>query len=165
MAEPSEIIDAMEALAIHCRAPLMDVESRARWMRDWCEDLKQYPGDAIRAATARWRQGESGKFPTPGQLLPLVRAASPQAPQAGVIDTRAWFWPSEDDLASMTLHERKRQFTIMAVECRGKAGPMNDAGVHPRPEWLVKARNYDVEAKRIAELMARGAQKRESEAK
>lgn len=157
MAEPSEIIDALEALAIHCRAPLMDVESRARWMRDWCEDLKQFPGDAIRAATARWRQGESGKFPTPGQLLPLVRAASPQAPQAGVIDTRAWFWPSEEELAGMTLRERKRQFTIMAVEARGKAGPMNDAGEHPRPEWLIKARNYDAEAKHLAGIIALSA--------
>lgn len=165
MADRIEIVDALESLAVHCRAPLMSVEDRSRWMRDWCDDLKEFDGDAIRLAITRWRQSENTKFPTPGQLLPLVRMASKRNRSPADSDNpRVWTWPSEQELEGMTLHERRRQYLIMAFEARGKAGPMSEAGEIPRPEWVVRSKAYLEEAQRIAGYIARGAQKRMDEA-
>ena len=76
MAERDDIIEAIEGLTVHCRPPLMSSEERARWLMDWCEDLKDAPLAAIKHACSRWRQGEDRRFPTPGQLLPMVRAVA-----------------------------------------------------------------------------------------
>lgn len=159
MADRTEIVDALESLAVHCRAPLMSVDDKARWMRDWCEDLRQFPIEHIRAATTHWRQGDSVKFPTPGQLIPLIKA---QAKERRQEDSAAelWRWPSEEQLADMSLSEKRRQHLIMAHECSSKAGPMNAGGEHPRPEWIMRAREHRREAQDIAALIARGAQRR-----
>lgn len=157
MAERLEIVDALESLAVHCRAPIMDVDSKSRWMQTWCEDLMEYPIETIRAACRAWRQSDNTKFPTPGQLLPMVRAGLIK-PVSEAANNRSWSWPSDGDLAAMTLREQRRQYLIMAHQCRGKAGPMGDDGQHPRPEWIGKAKAYDEEAKRVASLISRGAQ-------
>lgn len=165
MAESGEIVEALEALAIHCRAPLMGVDDRSRWLRDWCEDLREFPISAVSAACKVWRAGDSAKFPTPGQLLPLVRAQcrQPKSPSDGDLNNRAWTWPTDDELDAMPLRERRRQYLIMASEAAAKAGPMNEAGEFPRPSWRGKARAYTDEARRIAEMISRGAQKHAAE--
>lgn len=165
MADRTEIVDALESLAVHCRPPLMSVDDRSRWMKDWCDDLRQFPGDAIRTACGRWRQGENTKFPTPGQLLPLVRSIAKPAhrPAADDIPT-VWKWPSEEELSGMTLREKRRQYLIMANEAHGRAGPMGNDGNHPRPEWIATSKRYLEEAQIVAGQIARGAQKREDSA-
>jgi len=62
---------------------------------------------------------------------------------------RVWAWPSQEILDSLEPRERRRQFLIMASEARGNAGPMNDDGVHPRPEWIERAVNFEAEARRM----------------
>lgn len=161
MADNLEIMDALESLAVHCRPPLMSVDDRSRWMRDWCEDLKGFPGDAIRTGTSRWRQGESTKFPTPGQLIPMIKAVAGGTKPRPSKENELWCWPSEEELTGMTLSEKRRQYLIMASECRGNAGPMNSDGEHPRPEWLIRARNYSDEAQALTRHIASAARKRE----
>lgn len=164
MADRTEIVDAIETLAVHCRPPLMDVQGRARWIASWCEDMAEFPLSAISHACQVWRQGDNSKFPTPGQLLPLVRAQcrKPSAP-SGARNNQAWTWPTDDELDSMPLTERRRQYLIMAHEAAAKAGPMQENGEFPRPSWRGKSAIYLEEAKRIAEMISRGAQRREEE--
>lgn len=157
MADDTDIMNELEALEAHCRAPIMDVGRRALWAKTWCEDLGEFPIAAIRLACRTWRQGDSQKFPTPGQLLPLVRNALPKPPVRQGHE-RPWTWPSEADLAGMTLRERRRQYLIMASETRGKAGPMNADGQYPRPEHVATAKAYLQTAIDIAGQIAKAAQ-------
>lgn len=121
MAEPTEIIDALESLALHCRPPIMSVEDRSRWMRDWCEDLRSYPAEAIRTATSRWRHGAVQKFPTAGQFLPLVRTATPAPPTASTAKAKAWSELEDCDYDQLTLAEKVRHHRILASELNAKA--------------------------------------------
>lgn len=157
MADSIEIMDAIKSLSVHCRAPIMDVDDRSRWLQTWCEDLAEFPLDAIRSGCRTWRQSDNTRFPTPGQLLPLIRAAT-STPRDSSPNNKSWSWPTDDELASMTLREQRRQYQIMASQCRGKAGPMDNNGKHPKPEWIGRAQGYDAEAQRVAGLISRGAQ-------
>lgn len=121
MASKSEIIDCIEALAVHCRPPLMSVEQRELWMRDWCSDLAEYPVDVIATACRRWRHSGSAKFPTAGQLMPLVRDSLPQSHGPRV---EVWRELSEDEYRQLSVREKIRHRTILAHEARSKAGPM-----------------------------------------
>lgn len=156
MADGLEITDALESLAVICRPPIMDVEARSRWVQTWCEDLSEFPIEAIRAACREWRQGAKAKFPTPGQLLPLIRAALPKQESVSAPDI-PWYWPTERELEAMSLREQRRQNLIMADVTRSKAGPMNDDGVTPQPEWIDQAKVYTNKAKRLQGLISRGA--------
>ena len=164
MAERLEIIDTLESLAVHCRLPLLTVDERSRWMEDWCADLRPFPVEAIKTACARWRTGESAKFPTPGQLLPLVRAVAPHGQTQDRGANTPWAWPSDDELASMPLRERRRQHQIMANVCRTRAGPMDAQGNHARPEWIERSRNHAHEASRLATVIASYAGRQEEAA-
>jgi hypothetical protein len=121
MAEKTEIADAIEALAVHCRPPLMSVEQRLLWLRDWCSDLAQFPLDAITNAARKWRHSGATKFPTAGQFLPMVRDSLPVEKTGGV---QIWRHASEDEFRAMSVRDKIRELTILAHEQRTKAGPM-----------------------------------------
>jgi hypothetical protein len=121
MAEKPDILDAIEALAIHCRPPIMDAEQRSLWLRDWCSDLAQYPMEAIAAACRKWRHSGAVKFPTPGQLLPLVRESQP-AERAEHVEV--WRPLSDAEYAALTVREKIRHHQILSHEAYSKAGPM-----------------------------------------
>lgn len=163
MADRLDIVNELESLAVHCRLPLMDIDARSRWMQTWCEDLAQFPLDAIKAACRAWRQGEDAKFPTPGKLLPLVRYSLPKPARTDVAE-RPWTWPSEADLATMTLRERRRQYLIMAGETRSKVGPMKADGTFPQPEFLAQAQAYRDHASDLAAQISRSAQHHDNSA-
>lgn len=162
MADPSDIVDALESLALHCRAPLMSVEDRSKWMRDWCVDLRDFPIEAIRAATARWRQGETTKFPTPGQLLPLVRAAN-HSPDASKRKAMPWRAPTDAEYDAMSLTEKLHAHTCLALQARDKAGPMwvTSMGGPVTPDqlperwhvWTQRAKNHEAEAGRLRQIL------------
>lgn len=155
MAERPEIIDTLESLAVHCRLPLMDVDSRSRWMASWCEDLAEFPIGAIEDACREWRRSGATKFPTPGQLLPLVRTrATVGHGGQSQENNQAWTWPTDDQLAAMTLRERRRAYLIMATETRSKAGPMDREGKIPRPQFVEQAKAYTEEAARLSTILA-----------
>lgn len=124
MAERTEIAEELNALAIHCPPRLMEVEARALWMRDWCEDLADYPISAIRSACRKWRLGGATKFPTGGQLLPLVKAATPSAPTSPDAQPKPWTPLADDEYAKLSVREKIRHLKILAHEAGCKAGPM-----------------------------------------
>lgn len=166
MASKPEIINEIEGLTVHCRPPLMEADSRAGWLRDWCDDLAEFPIEFIRAAIRDWRQGGNTKFPTPGQILPLIRAKVPvgktgQGPEP-------WRPLDDAEYAALSLREKIRHQLIQASEARRKAGPMfkntsgvgkmrHARGIHLRPEempdtwrrWTGIAEQHEAEAQRL----------------
>jgi hypothetical protein len=129
MAEKHEVIEAIEALATHCRPPLMGVEERVAWVMDWCHDLRDFPIENVRMACQRWRQGDDRKFPMPGQLLPLVRATMRREESGG--RPEPWRPVSDGEYQGMTVREKIRHHQIMLAEAGNRGGPMfrqNGAG-------------------------------------
>lgn len=171
MASKAEIIDAIEALAVHCRPPLMSIDQRALWMTDWCNDLAQFPIDAIAGGCRSWRHSGETKFPTAGKLLPLIRGAMPSAPSERV---EVWRELSDSEYANLTVREKIRHRTILAHEARLKAGPMyrNTTNMtKPRDgslsaeempgtwrHWSQIAEGHEAEAKRLREVLRRPMQ-------
>ncbi|MCR5876948.1 hypothetical protein [Phenylobacterium sp. J367] len=120
MAEKTEVYDAIEALAVHCRPPLMSVEQRTLWLRDWANDLAEFPLDSINTACRKWRHSGTAKFPTAGQLLPLIRESLPVQGER----VQIWRPATASEYAAMSLREKIREHTILAHEAGSKAGPM-----------------------------------------
>lgn len=168
MAEKSEIIDAIEALAVHCRPPLMAVEQRMLWLRDWCADLAGFPLDAIAGACRQWRHGGKTKFPTPGELLPMVRALA-QQDQRGPAE-QPWRPLSDAEYQALTVREKIRHHQILSHEAYSKAGPMfrntsqgpRMSGVHLDPEqmdaeyrkWTDLGKHHSQEAYRLRQYVS-----------
>jgi hypothetical protein len=169
MASKTETIDAIEALAVHCRPPLMSVEQRELWMRDWCNDLTEFPAEAIATACRKWRHSGSTKFPTPGQLIPLIRDSLPNKPGEKV---QVWRPLSDAEYANLTVRDKIRHQMILAHEAGSKAGPMfrntssggpisKASGIHlteaEMPDtwrtWTEIQRRHLAEAKRLREYL------------
>lgn len=162
MAERNDIAEQIDALAVHCRPPLMSVEDRSRWTADWCEDLKEFPIEAIANACRRWRQGTNTKFPLLGQLLPLVRAGNPQGADTGKL--QPWRPISDAEFNALPLRAKIRHHQILAHEARNTGGPMWTEGQNGRAltidqmpaKWhdaQRRAKNHDAEARRLREFM------------
>lgn len=160
MAEKTEIVDAIEALGVHCRPPLMEVEQRTSWMRDWISDLVQFPIEAITNGCRKWRHSGATKFPTAGQLLPLIRASMPAEKVEAV---QQWRPLSDSEYEALSLSEKIRHHQILAHESSLKAGPMWRDG---RPlhmdqmspdyhEHMTRSRHHSAEVKRLREYMKR----------
>lgn len=122
MADRLDIANALESLAVHCRPPLMSVEDRSRWMVDWCSDLASFPIEAIKLACTRWRQSENTRFPTPGQLLPMVRAVLPAKGSGPKVE--AWRPISDDEYRQLPIRDKIRHLKIVLSELMTNAGPM-----------------------------------------
>jgi hypothetical protein len=121
MASRSEIIENIEALAVHCRPPLMGVEERGRWLNDWCEDLREFTAEAVKTGCTRWRQGVNPRFPLPGQLIPMVRAANVgNAPRNR---PEIWRELSNEEYTALSLREKIRHKQIQASNAFSRAGP------------------------------------------
>lgn len=121
MAQRTEIASEIEALSVHCRPPIMEVEQRASWTRDWCNDLAEFPIEAIRIACRKWRLSGGTKFPTPGQLLPLIRE---NIPGEKAEKLNAWSEATAEEYQAMTLREKIRENQILSHEAYTRAGPM-----------------------------------------
>lgn len=164
MAERNDIADAIEGLAVHCRPPLMTVEDKTRWVADWCEDLREYPIDAIRLACNRWRNGNNRKFPMPGQLRPMIQAVLVRTNDPGKPNQNEQWRPlTDDEYRSLSLNGKIRHHQILAAQARQKAGPMWMNGRHMMPEdmpqeWRElrqRAANHEAEVKRLREFASR----------
>lgn len=162
MANQSEIIDALESLAVHCRPPLMSVEDRGRWMADWCNDLAEFPAAAIETACQRWRMGTNPKFPMAGQFIPLVRSVN----ASGAVDpnakAKAWEPASDAEYQAMSLSRKIDEHTLLAMREDRLAGPMWGNGgpiaLDDMPpayhEHKARARNHRAEAARLREKLS-----------
>lgn len=162
MATQAEIVDAIEGLAVHARPPIMDEDTRTRWLLDWCQDLGGFPADAIHRAVGEWRRSGSVKFPTPGQLIPLVAKYAPSERRYEPKPVEPWRHPTEEEYATMSLRDKIASHVVMAHELRGKAGPMfrqdgGGRGTHLTreqmpPKWHTLQREADFHSNKAAEL-------------
>jgi hypothetical protein len=169
MATKDEILPEIEALSVHCRPALMDLETRATWLRDWCDDLSELPIEAIRQGIRKWRHSGATKFPTPGQLLPLIRENVPDDRGPAVLP---WREASPAEYQAMSVREKIREHQILAHAAFGKAGPMfrntsgggpmsRASGTHLTAEqmpgshqsWLEEARRHAAEAQRLRQYL------------
>jgi hypothetical protein len=166
MADQIEIADQIETLSAHCRPPLMDVDTKSRWLQSWCEDLAEFPSEVLKAGFRNWRRSENTKFPTPGQLLPMMRAAASRANGAGQESTegaKAWEPISDDEYERLSLRDKIRHQRILASRAFGKAGPQC-IGSNPVPAdqmppawhaWKAMGRNHMAEVERLRKLLDR----------
>lgn len=122
MAEKHEVIEAIESLATHCRPPLMGVEERVAWVKDWCSDLQDFPIENVRLACQRWRQGEDRRFPLPGQLIPLIRATLRQGGDSG--RPEPWRPLTDQEYWDLPVREKIRHHQIMVAQAGFRGGPM-----------------------------------------
>jgi hypothetical protein len=154
MAQAAEIISEIEALAVHCRLPILSAEQKMAWMRDWCSDLADFDGDNIRAAFRDWRHSGAVKFPTPGQILPAIRA---KIGKTDAVREDGWRELTDAEYDALELPAKERHHLIMANHCEVRAGPMwrNKKPLRPdqmSPEWhalRARAANHRAEAKRL----------------
>lgn len=166
MAEPNEIAELIEGLAVHCRPPVMSANERARWLADWCDDLKDHDADAIAGACRRWREGTDRKFPLLGQLLPLIKASA-RGEDRPAGSNEPWRELTEDEYQALTLREKIRHHRIMASNCGTKAGPqsINHQPVlrEEMPEtwhfWKNRQANHLAEVERLTKVVNERAEK------
>lgn len=139
----------------------MEVSQRALWLRDWCSDLAKFEIDHIRRAFRDWRLSGQTKFPTPGQIMPVLRSISNPAPKWE--KEVAWSELSDAEYEKLDLPAKERHHLILANRAEVKAGPMWRDGRPMRPEdmpasWRElreKAARHKDEARRLRELYRR----------
>ena len=123
MANRDEIIEEIEGLEVHCRAAVMTMTARSKWFSDWCNDLAKFPIEAIRDAFKDWRQSDNVKFPTPGQMLPMIKAKIRKSDD-GTTTAFKWEPLTEDTYYDAPIAEKIKHHRIMAERARFAAGPM-----------------------------------------
>lgn len=121
MASREDISSEINSLAVHCRPPLMTADERAAWTVDWINDLVKFPIEAVRTGFRKWRHSGSTKFPTPGQILPLVRDAMPAEKSQAVT---VWRDLSDDEYRALSVREKIRHHQILSHNAYSQAGPM-----------------------------------------
>lgn len=170
MASRPEIIHEIEGLEVHCRAPLMTVDARSRWLADWAHDLEKFPYEAIRDAVADWRKSGNAKFPTPGQIIPMIQAKTRKDsdPKRAA---QKWSDLSQQEYEALSLDEKIRHQRILSERAKFNAGPMYRAGMkwgsgnHMTPDEMPpkwhelqhQADGHSREAKRLKEFTRRQA--------
>ena len=121
MATQTEIEEELAALATHCPPRLMDVTARVLWMRDWCNDLREFPIEAIRKACTKYRNSEATRFPPPHALKAMIRLFIPNPATDKILP---WRPLNDEEYEALSIREKRRHHLIMAHEAAVKAGPM-----------------------------------------
>jgi hypothetical protein len=116
-----EIVKELRALEQFCTfKAVRSPEEHERFLKDFLADLQDFPFEAVQKACAKWRKSGSTRFPTPGQLIPLVRESVPD--QRENVD--AWRPLSDDEYRNLSVREKIRHHLILAHDAGLKAGPM-----------------------------------------
>ena len=125
------IIEELEALASHYIRPVRSTGEHERFLADYLNDLSGFPIEAVMKACQDWRKSDASKFPTCGQLLAFARNAMPKGAN---VNNEAWRPLTDDEYDRLTMAEKIRHRTIMAMEAKTKAGPMWRGGYPVGPE-------------------------------
>lgn len=150
-----EIIKELRALEQFCTFKVMRTgDESERFLKDYLADIQDFPLQAIQAACADWRKSGQTKFPTPGQLIPMIRSRlqTKAAPK-----DEAWVPLDDADYAALTLDGKERHHLILAKQALDKAGPMwrDGRALHPdemsaeHNKWKERARFHKQEASRL----------------
>lgn len=163
MANSADIAEEIEALATHCRPPIMTTENRALWLRDWCLDLAGFDIEAIRAAFRKVRHSGAAKFPTPGQVIGMIRQSQPEVRAPKV---EPWRPLSDAEYDALGLPDKIRHRLVLAAEARSEAVRLAvregwDRNVADAPacyrEQMRIADGHEDEAKRLRSYLKRQA--------
>lgn len=127
-------------------------------MKDYLADIEEFPIEAIQKACADWRRSGVTKFPTSGQLIPMIRKHLVEQLQERI---GPWQQLNDDAYEALSLREKIRHHRILANEARRKAGPMWANGkpaeaeeMPPRwHEWSRKAEDHGAEAQRLMRFL------------
>lgn len=119
--DSGDIISELEGLSVHYLRPVRTEAEQARFLVDYVDDLRVYPLDAIKAACARWRRSDATKFPTVGQLLPIVRGCSAQAKAS---EPKPWAPITDIEYAALSLRDKIRHHECAAYDAQTKVPPM-----------------------------------------
>lgn len=124
-----EIVRELRALEQFCTfKTVRNGEEQERFLKDYLADIQEFPFEAIQRACAEWRKSGSTKFPTSGQLIPIIRlyvtGPRTEAP-------KAWAHLSGAEYDALDLPGKIRHHKILSAEARRKAGPMCKAGKGP----------------------------------
>lgn len=157
-----EVASEIKALEKFCAFPASLVgEERERFMRDYLADIEQFPIEAIRLACAEWRRSGVTKFPTSGQLIPLIRKHLAEEKLAPL---REWRPISEEEYEAMSLREKIRHRLILAHEARVTASTHThgwDRNINTAPpayrHWIDVAAGHDKEAMRLGTFLRQPA--------
>lgn len=149
-----EIVKELRALEQFCTfKAVRSGEEQERYMLDYLADIQQHPLDAIRKACAEWRKSGVTKFPTSGQLIPLIRKHLAEERQAPL---REWRPISEEEYEGLTVREKIRHRLILAREARVTASTHThgwDRNLTTAPaaykHWIEVAAGHDKEAMRL----------------
>lgn len=157
-----EIVKELRALEQFCTfKAVRSGEEQERYMLDYLADVQEYPLEAIRKACAEWRKSGVTKFPTSGQLIPLIRkhVAEEKPAQNG-----PWRQISEEEYEGLTLREKIRHRLILASEARRTASTHThgwDRNVTTAPaayrHWIDVAAGHDREAMRLGAYLRQPA--------
>lgn len=166
-----EIIKELRALEQFCTFKAVRTgEESERFLKDYLADVQEFPLDAIQKACGKWRKSGATKFPTPGQLIPLIREC---LPAEGGVGPQAWRPLSDGEYADLSLRDKIRHQQILAHEARVKAGPMwktppgsslkRPRAGHIEPaelspvyrQWMDIAAEHDAEVRRLRSYLHR----------
>lgn len=148
-------------------------KSENEWTTFWrmyTDALGGLPASAIIQGVRDYLRRETSEFfPKPGPLHAICakiadKGLDDRAAARNSVTPVAWYWPSQADLDDMSAAERKRQYRILAHECRRRAGPMDAHGVHAHPDWIVKAHNFERELSGMSEFEADAARRQAADA-
>jgi len=129
MASRTDILTELNALSAHYMRIVRSPEEQERILSDYADDLKAFDLDAIKNGCRSWRQSSAQRFPTPGQLIPMIRANMRQ--QTGPRPA-AWKPCTTEEYEAMPPYEQIRE-----LQCRMEA-------INPGPQFSqVQQRHLD----------------------
>lgn len=154
-----EIIRELRALEQFCTFKSVRTgEENERFLKDYLADIQEFPFEAIQKACQKWRQSGQVKFPTPGQLIPLIRGCMAAEPRDR---PHVWRELSDSEYEALSLRSKIEHQRILANLARRKAGPMwvngKPATADQLPErwheWSARAANHEAEATRLGRFV------------
>lgn len=155
-----EIVKELRALEQFCTfKAVRSGEEQERYMLDYLADIQDFPLDAIRRACAEWRRSGVTKFPSSGQLIPLIRKnIVEQKPEPD----REWRPISDAEYEALNLREKIRHRMVLAREARITASTHThgwDRNVTTAPptyrHWIDVAASHEAEAQRLRGIINR----------
>lgn len=116
-----EIVKELRALEQFCTFKAVRTgEESERFLKDYLADIQAFPFEAIQKACAEWRRSGATRFPTPGQLIPIIRKHV-ETPDSGPRINEPWKPLSEAEYAALGLEAKIRHRRILAAQARDEA--------------------------------------------
>jgi hypothetical protein len=115
-----EIVKELRALEQFCTfKAVRSGEEQERFLRDYLADVQDFPLEAIQKGCADWRKSGQTKFPTPGQLIPLIKAHIVQARVE--VSAQPWRPLTEPEYRALSVEDKIRHCRLLASQSRAEA--------------------------------------------